>query len=144
MQYKRGRGCSRKQNAKSQKKNDRGIQKTSTKKRTEKTEKKPRRRRQAAKTPKSKSKSKADDPKSVYHHILPCAHYSICIHLQTGNPRACAPIPKSVTPRVPKESRGRPLDMCMFFVWLPRFLYLVAIVGQRDREYKKDIEPSYR
>ena len=48
-----------------------------------------------AKNPKKKasgktpeSKSKADDPKSVDHHILPCAHYSKCI-VQTGNTRVC-------------------------------------------------------
>lgn len=138
MQYK---GGFKETEGKEKKKITEGYSESTAKKKTSKKAK-TRRRKQAAKTP--KSKSKADDPKSVNHHILPCAHYSICIHLvQTGNPRACARIPKSVNPRVPKESRGRPLDMCMFFVWLPRvFISLPLLAEEIGNRYKEGVRTS--
>lgn len=115
-----------------------GYRKTSTKKnKTKKTKKtkKPEEEDKRQKLPSPIPKPMIPNPYTITHiamcplfHMHPSPDWEsqgVYTYSQIRNPKSA----------VPKKSRGRPLDMCMFFVWLPRFLYLVAIAGWRDREW---------
>lgn len=115
--------------------NDRGdIEKPAQKKRPKKS-KKPEEEDKRQKLPSPIPKPMIPNPYTITHiamcplfHMHPSPDWDsqgVYAYSQIRNPKSA----------VPKESRGRPLDMCMFFVWLPRFFYIsLPFAGWRDRE----------